>query len=203
LSLPALHGQWPGTDPASAVAERKAAGKNKAFATAVPAGSEVVSAEVVNAFFREMKDIATLFRDVQGTDPARFAQIARQGAGVLSAWSAAAGAEGDATAKNLAAAVQRAYLSVDGNPIRSHFGGTGPMKGENEPGRIQAEILRRCPEGQAEARRTTSVVWETNRPPGRTWSLIRLRFNAKVGLNQIDSFRFASTTAARGVRIRC
>jgi hypothetical protein len=165
----------------------------------------------VNEFFREMKDVAALFRDVQGTDPARFAQIARHGAGVLSAWSVAAGAEGDAAARNLAEAadlfarhaqlaeepkravvptreviaavathqaigvsrragasavlaawsdfgtqlgkafrahdyghatdrlsrevreklthVQRAYLSVDGNPIRPHFGGSAPMKG--------------------------------------------------------------------------
>lgn len=210
LSLPALRGQWPGTDPSAAVPEWKAAQKNRAFVTAMPAGTEVVSGEVVSAFFREMKDVAALFRDVQGTDPARFAQIARQGAGVLSAWSVAAGAEGDAAAGKLASAadlfarhaqlseepkravvptreiiagiathqaiglsrragasavlaawsdlgtqlgkafkahdyghatdrlavevrknlteVQRAYLSVDGNPIRPNMAGTAPMK---------------------------------------------------------------------------
>jgi hypothetical protein len=104
LSLPALREQWPGSDVLAAVPEWKAAAKNKAFATAVPTGAEVLSADVVNDFFREMKDVTALFRDVQGTDPARFAQIARQGAGVLSAWSVAAGAEGDAAAKQLAAA---------------------------------------------------------------------------------------------------
>jgi len=266
LSLPALRGQWPGTDPVSAVPEWKAAGKNKAFATAVSAGSEVVSAEVVNAFFREMKDVATLFRDVNGTDPARFAQIARQGAGVLSAWSVAAGAEGDAAAKNLASAadlfarhaqlaeepkravlptreivagiathqaislsrragasavlaawsdfgtqlgkafkahdyghatdrlarevrekltaVQRAYLSVDGNPIRPHIGGNAPMKSATD---TAVAVLDRplvaapgdAPEPTQKPRPRLEVLEEQLRAAGLPEQAIRARLQAE------------------------
>lgn len=104
LALPSLRQQWPGADVSAAVPEWKAAAKNKAFAKAIPAGAEVVSAEMLSDFFKEMKDVTALFRDVRSTDPERFAQIARQGAGVLSAWSVAAGAEGDAAAKQLSAA---------------------------------------------------------------------------------------------------
>lgn len=245
LSLPALRQQWPGTDPSAAVPEWKAAQRNRAFATPVPAGAEFVSAEVINGFFREMKDVAALFRDVQGTDPARFAQIARQGAGVLSAWSVAAGAEGDAAAKNLAEAadlfarhaqlaeepkravvptreivagvathqaiglsrragasavlaawsdfgtqlgkafkahdyghatdrlsrevreklthVQRAYLSVDGNPIRPHFGGDAPMKSTAD---ASVAVLER-PVGTSQGEGTEQQVAPVQKPRPR------------------------------------
>ncbi|MFD0760332.1 hypothetical protein [Arthrobacter ulcerisalmonis] len=265
LALPALREQWPEADPAAAVPEWKAAGKNKAFTTAVPAGSDVVSAEVVNAFFREMKDAAALFRDVNGTDPARFAQIARQGAGVLSAWSVAAGAEGDSAAKNLAAAadlfarhsqlaeepkravlptreiiagiathqaislsrragasailaawsdfgtqlgkafkahdyghtsdrlarevrekltaVQRAYLSVDGNPIRPHFGGTAPMKGTTDAAVAVLERRLTAPGEAAELvqkpRPRLEVLEEQLRAAGLPEQAIRARLQAE------------------------
>jgi hypothetical protein len=98
LSLPSMRAGWPGDDRVAALAEWDAARRGKA--TVVPEQGEVSGVELA-AYFEEMSEYLRTVATVSVDEPAAYARIAREGAGLLSSWAAAAGRDGDAAAREL------------------------------------------------------------------------------------------------------
>lgn len=117
LSLPALRAGWP-ADSAEAVPEWTAASKNRGFAT--PDRSAVSGAQL-REYFNELEVYVKTLAETHVNDPAAYAQIARQGAGLFSAWAVAAGNEGDKSARELreAARLFARHAELSEKPVRA------------------------------------------------------------------------------------
>ncbi len=118
LSLPALRAGWPGDSAAEAVPEWSAASKNRGFATP---DRSAVSGVQLREYFNELEGYVKTLADANVNDPAAYAQIARQGAGLFSAWAVAAGNEGEASAKELAEAARlfARHAELSEKPVRA------------------------------------------------------------------------------------
>lgn len=118
LSLPALRAGWPVDSAAEAVPEWNAASKNRGFATP---DRSAVSGVQLREYFNELDAYAKTLADANVNDPAAYAQIARQGAGLFSAWAVAAGDEGEASAKELAEAARlfARHAELSEKPVRA------------------------------------------------------------------------------------
>lgn len=101
LTLPSLRTGWPESNRAEAVPEWQAAGTNRAFATKDPTA---ISGAQLSEYFTQISSYLKSLSDTNVNDPAQYASIAREGAGLFASWAVAAGAEGDENAKALAEA---------------------------------------------------------------------------------------------------
>lgn len=118
LSLPALRAGWPANSAAEAMPEWSAASKNRGFATP---DKSAVSGVQLREYFNELDAYAKTLADANVNDPAAYAQIAREGAGLFSAWAVAAGDEGEASAKELgeAARLFARHAELSEKPVRA------------------------------------------------------------------------------------
>lgn len=118
LSLPSLRAGWPVADMSEAIPEWKAAAGNRAF---VSADQGAVSGVELRDYFNELDTYVKTLADANVNDPARYAAIAREGAGLFSAWAVAAGVEGDKSAKDLreAAALFARHAELTEKPVRA------------------------------------------------------------------------------------
>ena len=118
LSLPSLRAGWPVDDKNEAIPEWKAAAGNRAYASA---DQSVVSGVELRDYFNELDTYVKTLADANVNDPAHYATIAREGAGLFSAWAVAAGAEGDKSAKELreAAALFARHAELSEKPVRA------------------------------------------------------------------------------------
>lgn len=103
LSLPSMRAGWPDDDKDAALAEWDAARRGRP--AVAPEQGEVSGVELA-AYFKDMSSYLRRVAGVSVDDPVAYAQIAREGAGLLSSWAVAAGREGDSAAKDLRAAAQ-------------------------------------------------------------------------------------------------
>lgn len=101
LTLPALRTAWPEGNRVEAVGEWQAAGKNRPTVTHDPAA---ISGAELGEYFKQISGYLKTLSEANVQDPAQYAAIAREGAGLFASWAVAAGAEGDANAKHLAEA---------------------------------------------------------------------------------------------------
>ncbi|WP_343320535.1 hypothetical protein AAFM46_16765 (plasmid) [Arthrobacter sp. TMP15] len=118
LSLPALRAGWPVDSAVEAMPEWSAASKNRGFATP---DRNAVSGVELRAYFNELDTYVKTLAGTNVNDPAQYAQIAREGAGLFSAWAVAAGEEGDRSAKELreAAALFARHAELAEKPVRA------------------------------------------------------------------------------------
>ena len=118
LTLPALREGWKGDDPAAAVGEWHAAGANRRPVSPDPV--ELTSA-TAHAYFDDLNQYLTTLADTSVQDPAAYAQIAREGAGLFASWSVAAGKDGDAAQAALrdAAKVLAKHAQLSDQPRRA------------------------------------------------------------------------------------
>lgn len=118
LSLPSMRAGWPADDQAAAVAEWNAAQRGKPMVA--PVQGEVSGVELVS-YFEQLSEHLRTASQVSVDDPAAYAQIAREGAGLLSAWAVAAGNDGDAVAKDLrdAARIFAKHAELEEKPARA------------------------------------------------------------------------------------
>ncbi|KII26537.1 hypothetical protein M707_27200, partial [Arthrobacter sp. AK-YN10] len=98
LSLPSLRKAWPEQSPADAVPEWEAARRNRP--AVAPEKGEVSGVDLVQ-YFEELSEYLRTVSDTSIDDPAAYARVAREGAGLFSAWAVAAGKDGDEAAKDL------------------------------------------------------------------------------------------------------
>ena len=98
LSLPSLRAAWPDQSPAESVPEWEAARRNRP--AVAPEKGEVSGVDLVQ-YFEELSDYLRTVSDTSLDDPVAYAKVAREGAGLFSAWAVAAGKEGDEAAKDL------------------------------------------------------------------------------------------------------
>ena len=103
LSLPSLRAGFTEGSNAESLAEWKAAQCGKSIA--VPQAGEVSGVELVD-YFKELNTYLGTLGRTDVNDPAEYARIAREGAGLFSSWAVAAGRDGDAAAKDLEAAAE-------------------------------------------------------------------------------------------------
>lgn len=101
LSLPSLRAGWPDASRSEAVPEWQAAAGNRAFAEADP---NAVSGTQLGEYFGQLNGYLKTLSEANVNDPAEYARIAREGAGLFASWAVAAGADGDENAKSLAEA---------------------------------------------------------------------------------------------------
>lgn len=121
LSLPSLRAGWPANSPAAAIPEWDAAQRGKAVVA--PEQGEVSGVELVS-YFEELNTYLGTVAQANVEDPAELARIARQGAGLFSAWAVAAGKEGDVAAKDLreAARIFAKHSELEEKPVRAVVG---------------------------------------------------------------------------------
>lgn len=118
LTLPALRAGWPDTSRSDAVSEWQAAAAGRRFATADP---QAVSPAQNREYFSQLSGYLRTISEANVNDPAEYAAIAREGAGLFAAWAVAAGAEGDENAKALADASRlfARHAELSDRPVRA------------------------------------------------------------------------------------
>lgn len=118
LSLPSLRAGWPDHKPADAVPEWEAARRNRP--AVAPEKGEVSGVDLAK-YFEELNDYLRTVADVSVDDPVAYARVAREGAGLFSAWAVAAGKDGDTAAKELreAAAIFAKHAQLTDQPARA------------------------------------------------------------------------------------
>lgn len=129
LSLPAMRAGWPDEDKDAALAEWRAAQRNKPLAGAElsePSGVELAE------YFKEMSDYLRTVGTVPVGDPVEYARMCREGAGLLSSWAVAAGREGDAAAAQLR---QSAQIFARHAELAE-----GPHRAVSEPSKIYSDL---------------------------------------------------------------
>ncbi|MDI2036847.1 relaxase/mobilization nuclease domain-containing protein [Paenarthrobacter nitroguajacolicus] len=118
LSLPSLRAAWPEQSPDAAVPEWEAARCNRP--TVAPEAGEVAGVDLAK-YFEELNGYLRTVSEVSVDDPVAYARVAREGAGLFSAWAVAAGKDGDTAAKELreAAAIFAKHAQLTDQPVRA------------------------------------------------------------------------------------
>ncbi|MCA4135484.1 relaxase/mobilization nuclease domain-containing protein [Arthrobacter sp. M4] len=118
LSLPSLRAGWPEQSPAAALPEWEAARRNRPVVSPEP--GEVSGVELAQ-YFEELSHYLRTVSEVSVDDPVAYARIAREGAGLFSAWAVAAGKDGDEAAKDLreAATIFAKHSQLTEQPARA------------------------------------------------------------------------------------
>lgn len=118
LSLPSLRAAWPEQSPAAALPEWEAARRNRPVVA--PEKGEVAGVDLAQ-YFEELSGYLRTVSETSIDDPVAYAKVAREGAGLFSAWAVAAGRDGDEAAKDLreAATIFAKHSQLTEQPARA------------------------------------------------------------------------------------